>query len=571
MSEADVLAAIARSSEFDQLAVRDEELLELDEMARGVCPYEVRGGSENKHGKAGILLQAYVSRARVESFSLTADMNYVSSNAPRISRALYEICLRLGWGSAAELCLTVCKALERRLWPHQHALWQFDGALRYELMNKLEDMRLGVEELKEMSAADIGAALRHPAAGAQVLGCARAFPALSLEANVHPITRTVVRVELLVTPDFEWRDAVHGNALRWLLWVEDSDNEKIYHSETWTLTKRMLREGVHKVAFTVPVFEPLPPQYYVKMASDSWLGSESMAVVSFRNLLLPERHPPHTELLDLDPLPVSALKKQQYISLYSRFTHFNPIQTQAFHSLFHTDQSVLLGAPTGSGKTISAELAMMRLFEAHSGSKIVYIAPLKALVRERMREWGAPGGFCRALGKALVELTGDATPDARALAAADVIVATPEKWDGVSRDWKGRGYVRSVGLVVIDEIHLLGGDRGPVLEAIVSRMRYVAEQQADSAGVRFLGLSTALANAKDLADWLGVGPAGLFNFKPSVRPVPLECHIQVRTLSPFFLNFFLKKSGIRSWSFKIFQDLNAPLEKSQTTDQKPHP
>ncbi|GFR39798.1 hypothetical protein Agub_g284, partial [Astrephomene gubernaculifera] len=29
-----------------------------------------------------------------------------------------------------------------------------------------------------------------------------------------------------------------------------------------------------------------------------------------------------------------------------------------------------------------------------------------------------------------------------------------------------------------------------------------------------------------LADWLGIGPAGLFNFKPSVRPVPLECHIQ---------------------------------------------
>ena len=33
-------------------------------------------------------------------------------------------------------------------------------------------------------------------------------------------------------------------------------------------------------------------------------------------------------------------------------------------------------------------------------------------------------------------------------------------------------------------------------------------------------LSTALANAADLADWLGVGPRGLFNFKPSVRPVP---------------------------------------------------
>lgn len=44
--------------------------------------------------------------------------------------------------------------------------------------------------------------------------------------------------------------------------------------------------------------------------------------------------------------------------------------------------------------------------------------------------------------------------------------------------------------------------------------------------MRFVGLSTALANAQDLADWLGVGPLGLFNFKPSVRPVPLEAHIQ---------------------------------------------
>ena len=41
-----------------------------------------------------------------------------------------------------------------------------------------------------------------------------------------------------------------------------------------------------------------------------------------------------------------------------------------------------------------------------------------------------------------------------------------------------------------------------------------------------LGLSTALANAKDLADWLGIeGQTGLYNFRPSVRPVPLEVHI----------------------------------------------
>jgi activating signal cointegrator complex subunit 3 len=55
-------------------------------------------------------------------------------------------------------------------------------------------------------------------------------------------------------------------------------------------------------------------------------------------------------------------------------------------------------------------------------------------------------------------------------------------------------------------------------------MRYISSQTERS--VRFVGLSTALANAGDLADWLGVGEIGLFNFKPSVRPVPIEVHIQ---------------------------------------------
>ena len=44
------------------------------------------------------------------------------------------------------------------------------------------------------------------------------------------------------------------------------------------------------------------------------------------------------------------------------------------------------------------------------------------------------------------------------------VVTTPEKWDGISRHWHHRSYVQRVGLIVIDEIHLLGQDRGPVLE-----------------------------------------------------------------------------------------------------------
>ena len=56
-----------------------------------------------------LLLQAYVAKARVESFSLVADLMYVAQNAPRICRALFEITLRRGWPQAAELTLSFCK------------------------------------------------------------------------------------------------------------------------------------------------------------------------------------------------------------------------------------------------------------------------------------------------------------------------------------------------------------------------------------------------------------------------------------------------------------------------------
>lgn len=91
-------------------------------------------------------------------------------------------------------------------------------------------------------------------------------------------------------------------------------------------------------------------------------------------------------------------------------------------------------------------------------------------MRERIREWGR--GLCASLKKRLVELTGDVTPDARALLSADVIVATPEKWDGISRSWHTRSYVQRVGLLIIDEIHLLGADRQAPIPARRSSKRY---------------------------------------------------------------------------------------------------
>lgn len=96
------------------------------------------------------------------------------------------------------------------------------------------------------------------------------------------------------------------------------------------------------LTFTIPITEPLPSQYYIRAISQRWLGSESVIPISFQHLILPELHPPHTPLLDLQPLPRHALHDPALERLY-RFQHFNPVQTQIFHTLYHTDHNVLLG------------------------------------------------------------------------------------------------------------------------------------------------------------------------------------------------------------------------------------
>lgn len=104
----------------------------------------------------------------------------------------------------------------------------------------------------------------------------------------------------------------------------------------------------------------------------------------------------------------------------------------------------------------------------------------------------------------LVEVSGDHTPTPDELEQAQLLITTPEKWDGITRSYDTRKYVRDVTLVVIDEIHLLGVERGAVLEAIVTRLKRISRRPDRAAPIRVVGLSTALANAMDIADWLGV-------------------------------------------------------------------
>lgn len=226
------------------------------------------------------------------------------------------------------------------------------------------------------------------------------------------------------------------------------------------------------------------------------IESETQEVIELSNLKIFSDASLQTEMIDLQPLPKSVLRNKQFENLYN-FTHFNAVQSQVFHSCYYTDTPIILGAPTGSGKTIVAELCILRLFNESPKLKVVYIAPMKALVRERVLDWQEK--FAK-INKNVVEVTGDITPRSEFIQSAHIIITTPEKWDAMSRNYMEKDFVKEVGLMVIDEIHLLGEDRGPVLEVIVSRMNYINEKTKRR--VRIVGLSTAMANAGDLAYWL---------------------------------------------------------------------
>ncbi|XP_027106928.1 DExH-box ATP-dependent RNA helicase DExH12-like [Coffea arabica] len=521
MGDIELCRLFSLSEEFKYVTVRQDEKMELAKLLERV-PIPIKESLEEPSAKINVLLQAYISQLKLEGLSLTSDMVFITQSAGRLMRALFEIVLKRGWAQLTEKALKWCKMINKRIWSVQTPLRQFHG-IPNEILMKLEKKDLAWERYYDLSSQEIGELIRFPKMGRTLHKLIHQFPKLNLAAHVQPITRSVLRVELTITPDFQWDDKVHGFVEPFWVIVEDNDGEYILHNEYFLLKKQYIDED-HTLDFTVSIYEPLPPQYFIRVVSDRWLGSQTILPVSFRHLILPEKYPPPTELLDLQPLPVTALRNPSYEALYHEFKHFNPVQTQVFTILYNSDDNVLVAAPTGSGKTICAEFAILRNHQKgpESVMRAVYIAPIEALAKERYNDWKRK--FGDGLGMKVVELTGETATDIKLLERGQIIISTPEKWDAISRRWKQRKHVQQVSLFIVDELHLIGGQGGPILEVIVSRMRYVASQLENK--IRIVALSTSLANAKDLGEWIGATSHGLFNFPPGVRPVPLEIHIQ---------------------------------------------
>ncbi|XP_074641292.1 putative ATP-dependent DNA helicase HFM1 [Tubulanus polymorphus] len=226
---------------------------------------------------------------------------------------------------------------------------------------------------------------------------------------------------------------------------------------------------------------------------------------------------------------------EQFRGIFN-FPYFNIVQSKVFDDVMYTDRSLVVCAPTGSGKTAVFELAIVRLMVKFQHEttpfKVVYMAPLKALCSERFEDWRMKFGT---LGLKCMELTGDTQlDDLFELQSVNIILTTPEKWDSMTRRWKdNQSLLQQVKLFLVDEIHTLNDNaRGATVEAVISRMKTVqtavnrlnnSKQSLDST-MRFLAVSATIPNVEDISAWFGSesSPAIHYSLDDSFRPVKLR-------------------------------------------------
>jgi helicase len=207
------------------------------------------------------------------------------------------------------------------------------------------------------------------------------------------------------------------------------------------------------------------------------------------------------EDLGLNPSAQEFLAEQKITKLY-------PPQADAVKAGLLEGQNILVAAPTASGKTLIAMLAMMQ-FLTHKEGKIVYLTPLRALASEKFSEFKKMEGldFGRKI-KATIS-TGDFDSVDKESENADIIVLTNEKMDSIIRH--GAEWTDKIGLVIADEVHLIGDkDRGPTLEVVLTKLKELSTRP------QIVGLSATITNSDELAEWLGCKLVS-----SDWRPVPL--------------------------------------------------
>jgi activating signal cointegrator complex subunit 3 len=340
LSDSACFRVVCSAEEFQNMKLRPDEMDELQGLARSDCPFTLPGaGKDDKNvalvtgsvDKAFVLMQAYISKARIRNFTLISDTNYIASNAGRVTRALFEICMKSQYAGAALKFLRIAKSVEKQLWWFKTPLRQFGDEFKESVYSALEGKSKGrswasfdsAMDLLDMQPEEVGqiAALKKDG-GAKIQRMIGMLPNLEVSYTVKPITASVLRFRVELEVRFEWVSRWHGGAQSFWMWLEQGD--KILHHEQFIVSWKTHDEPI-AIDFSIPLFGSSAEQYFLRMVSDGWVGVEQLIPVSVDDIDLPVEQTISTELFDLTPLPTSALNNPKYEQLYTKFTSFNPV------------------------------------------------------------------------------------------------------------------------------------------------------------------------------------------------------------------------------------------------------
>ncbi|WBB91551.1 DEAD/DEAH box helicase [Verrucosispora sp. WMMC514] len=208
-----------------------------------------------------------------------------------------------------------------------------------------------------------------------------------------------------------------------------------------------------------------------------------------------------------------------------------PLQDAAVEPLLAGEDTLLL-APTAGGKTEAAAFPLLSRMAAEgwSGTSVLYLCPLKALLNNLLPRWERYADW---LGRRAALWHGDVTASRRrAILAArpDVLLTTPESLESmlVSRNVDHRAFFVGLRTVVVDEVHAFAGDdRGWHLLAVLERLTHLIGRP-----VQRIGLSATVGNPDRLLTWLQGSGAGVRVGRVVAPDLPVAATATAATAPP---------------------------------------
>lgn len=205
------------------------------------------------------------------------------------------------------------------------------------------------------------------------------------------------------------------------------------------------------------------------------------------------------------------------------FENFNQVQSRLIE-IFENDTNVAIAAATSAGKTVCSEIYAAHEIRKNKG-KAIYIAPMKALAKEKEMDWTSTKHHFKDLKVSIC--TGDyrmTTARIKELDAADVIVMTPEMLASRTRNCKSEksNFLKNVKVIIFDESHLLTvPSRGDHIEIALMKMTEI------NPDVRVVLLSATMPNVDEICEWVSkLTNRDTYFLESTYRPCPLGIHYE---------------------------------------------